>query len=370
MARRKGWLEGFLEPEVDRIERRSVEQFAAYRWNGTSLVQESVRDISPSGVYVITKERWQRGTLVTLTLQREGPLEMNADRRLDMLAKVARSGKDGVGLAFVLPKNDPASSQWEMLRSNLIEDWKPADMLSLVRSNEAISFLSQICPGGAEEIGQLLRGRLSNHKVAVAVDIVLKAHSLVAQEVATEGLHAETNLVVRILEDGSCTEEGWLKHFWGGLLATSCTAHGKDELSRALVGLFSQLTTFPVRLLVVICTRATKVLAESGVVFAKPLACKIDELTVTTGSRGQQVERDLQRLCELGLMEKQGAGSSAMLAANEVLIAPTSLGLQLFAHCNGQRGPLQQFYALASHEGQGHVHSLRTRSTQAIPINR
>jgi hypothetical protein len=368
MAKRKGWLENFLEPEVDRTERRSVEQFAAYRWNGATLVQEAVRDISPSGVYIVTKERWQRGTLVTLTLQREGPLEMNAERRLDMQAKVARSGKDGVGLAFVLPKDDPASRQWETLRANLIEDWKPQDMLSLVRATEAISFLSQICPEGAEEIGQLLRGRLSNHKVAVAIEIVLKAHSQIAQEVATEGLHAETSLVVRILEDGCCTEEGWLKHFWGGLLATSCTTDGKDDLSRALVGLFSQLTTFPVRLLVVICTRATKVLAESGIVFAKALACKIDELTITTGSRGQQVERDLQRLCELGLMEKQGAGASAMHSANEVLITPTSLGLQLFAHCNGERGPLQQFYAVDSHERP--AHSLRTRSAQPIPINR
>ena len=370
MARRKGWLEGFLAPEVDRTERRSVEQFAAYRWNGTSLVQESVRDISPSGVYVITKERWQRGALVTLTLQREGPLEMNADRRLDMQAKVARSGKDGVGLAFVLPKNDPISLQWETLRANLIEEWKPADMLSLVRSNEAISFLAQICPQGAEDIGQLLRGRLSNHKVAVVIEIVLQAHSLVAQQVAAEGLHAETSQVVRILEDGCCTEEGWLKHFWGGLLATSCTTNGTDESSRVLVGLFSQLTTFPIRLLVVICTRATKVLGEASLVIAKPLPCKVDELTVTTGSRGQQVERDLQRLCELGLLEKQGAGSSAMLAANEVLITPTSLGLQLFAHCNGQCGPLQQFYAVDSYEGQRHSHSLRTRSAQPIPINR
>jgi hypothetical protein len=372
MARRKGWLESFLEPEIDRTERRSVEQFAAYRWNGTSLVQEAVRDISPSGVYIVTEERWPRGTLVTLTLQREGPLEPNPERRLDMQAKVARSGKDGVGLAFVLPKKDAASLQWETLRSNLINDVKPEDMLTLVRTMEAVSFLSQICPGGAEQIGQLLRGRLSNHKVAVAIEIALKAHTLVVQELAIEGLRADPSLVVRILEDGSCTDEGWLKHFWGGLLATACTADGKDELSRDLVQMFSQLTTFPVRLLVVVCTRATKVLAESGAVLAKPLPCRVEELTSTIGSRGLQVERDLQRLCELGLIEKHGSNAPTMLASDEVFITPTSLGLQLFAYCNGQRGPLKQFYALESYGTEARTHSSvgRSRPAELIPINR
>ena len=123
MTRRKGWLESFLEPEAERAQRRTVEQFAAYRWNGTDVVQEAVRDVSPSGVYILTKDRWQPGTLVTLTLQREGPLEMNSERRIDVQAKVARCGS-GVGLAFVLPKNDPASRQWESLRTSLIAEAK------------------------------------------------------------------------------------------------------------------------------------------------------------------------------------------------------------------------------------------------------
>lgn len=371
MARRKNWLESFLEPEVDRAERKSVEQFAAYRWNGASLVQEAVKDISPSGVYILTKERWNPGTLVTLTLQREGPLEMDAERRIEVQAKVARCGQDGVGLAFVFAADDSASRQWESLRTNLIEDSKPEDMLSLVRISEAISFLSQICPGGAEEIGRLLRGRLSNHKVASAIEIALKAQSLLAAGPVAEGLHADISLVVRILEDGSCTEEGWLKHFWGGLFATSCTG-GHNEASRVFVELFSQLTTFPIRLLVVVCTRAAKVQDESGLVFAKPLACKIEELTATTGSRGVQVERDLQRLCELRLMEKHGAGSPTLLASDEVFLTPTTLGLQLFAHCNGHRGLLGEFYALDSHATPSVANHSRNglKPVTPIPINR
>lgn len=372
MTKRKGWLESFLEPEAERAQRRTVEQFAAYRWNGTGVVQEVVRDVSPSGVYILTKDRWQPGTIVTLTLQREGPLEMNSERRIDVRAKVARCGKDGVGLAFVLPKDDAASHQWESLRTSLIEEAKPEDMLTLVRLSEAVSMLSQICPAGAEEIGQLLRGRLSNHKVANAIEIALKAQSLLAAGPITEGLRAETHLVVRILENGSCTEEGWLKHFWGGLLATSCTTDGIGELSSVLVELFSQLTTYPVRILVVVCTRATKVLAESGLIFAKPLACNMEELMQTTGSRGLQIERDLRRLSDLGLIEKNGAGSPALLQSDEVFVTPTCLGLQLFAHCNGQKGSLREFYGLDSPGKQGTANQRRdsSRSSAPIPINR
>lgn len=354
MSRRKGWLESFLEPEVDRAERRSVEQFAAYRWNGNDVVQEAVKDVSTTGVYLFTGERWQPGSVLSLTLQRQGPLEMNSERRLDVRAKVVRCEENGVGLAFVFAKDDHAR-KWESLRESLIEASKPEDMRTLVRIIAAVSFLSQICPRGAEEIGRLLRGRLSNHKVVNALEIALKVQNLLTETPAPR-LRAEPQLVVRILEDGSCTDEAWLRHFWGGLLATSCTKDGMmDELSKVLVDLFSQLTTYPVRILVVVCTRATKVMAESGLIFAKPLPCRLEELMQTTGSRGLQIERDLARLCELGLIEKRGLNSPVMLPSDEILLTPTSLGLQLFAHCNGQRGSLQQFYALDSPPMQDRV---------------
>jgi hypothetical protein len=348
MAGRQGWLESFLNPNFSTAERRlserrPVEQFAAYRWSGSELKQEAVRNISSTGLYIVTEERWQPGTMVFLTLQREGPLEMSPERRIDVHAKVTRCGDDGMGLAFVL-QDDPDSRQWESLREGLIEQAKPQDMLSLVRMAGAVSFLSRICPRGSEEIGQLLRGRLSNHKLANAIAIALQAENLLTFEPLAEQLHAEPDLTVRILEDGSCTEEDWLKDFWGGLLATSCTRDEKDESSAAFVELFSQLTTYPVRLLTVVCTRATKVRGESGEVCAKPLACKKEELKVTTGSRGVQIDRDLERLRELGLIEKSGSNSSALLNSDEIQITPSALALQLFARCNGYRGLLQDAY--------------------------
>jgi len=241
------WLETFLEPVSGNTERRSAERqsadhFSAYRWNGSRLTEEPVKDVSSTGLYILTEERWQPNTLLSLTLQRQGPLEINPERRIDVLAKVVRCGEDGVGLSFVL-QDDPESRQWESLRENLIEEAKPEDMLSLVRLVEAVAFLSRICPGEAEKVRQLVLGRLNRHKLANAVAIALKAENLLADEPVTGRQPANPDLVVRILEDGSSTDEDWLKDFWGGLLATSCTVDANDQSSLIFVESFSKLTT-------------------------------------------------------------------------------------------------------------------------------
>jgi len=252
MTASNSWLETFLEPHSEKVDRRSAERqpvdnFSAYRWNGSGLAQEPVKDISSTGLFILTEERWRPGTMLTLTLQRQGPLEMSPERRIEVRAKVVRCGEDGVGLAFVL-KDDPESHQWVSLRESLIERAKPEDMLSLVRLVEAVAFLSRICPGEAEKVRQLVHDRLSNHQLANAVAIALKAESLLAVNPATNTQRASADLVVRIVEDGSCTGEDWLKDFWGGLLATSCAVDARDKSSLMFVEMFSKLATYLCRI--------------------------------------------------------------------------------------------------------------------------
>ena len=112
-------LETFLEPVSGKVERRSAERqsvdhFSAYRWNGSRLTEEPVKDVSSTGLYILTEERWQPNTLLSLSLQRQGPLETNPERRIEVQAKVVRCGEDGVGVSFVL-KDDTESRQWESL---------------------------------------------------------------------------------------------------------------------------------------------------------------------------------------------------------------------------------------------------------------
>ena len=340
-----GWLEKFVTPDNRRAERRVVEQFAAYRWSGSALEQDTVKDISATGVYILTKERWRLGTTVWLTLQKEGSVELDRTRRITTQARVVRCGADGVGLAFISAKDDPKSLRWESLLEGVIASTKPGDMLGFVRMVESFAFLSRLCPDGAAEIEEWVRARASNHKLANAVSIALKTENLfVLGPTTVDKGRVNPQVALRVLEFGSSTDEGWLHDFWAGLLFTSCSADGRDQSNLEFVELFSQLTLMPLRIFTVVCTRSTKVVSESGV-SAEPLACNLAELAATVGSRGAQTERDLDSLAGLRLIEKKTANTATLLTRDEALITPTSLGLELFALCNGHRGKLEEFYS-------------------------
>ena len=338
------WLAKLLVPETDRAERRDAGQFAAYYWYHSALRQDAVRDISSTGAFIVTKERWIPGTVISLTLQNPGPLETSRERRITTRARVVRWGDDGVGLAFV-PPDDPDARQWDGLVENLVELAKLNDMQGLVRLAEALAFLNRIC-SGATEVAELVRGRLGSHKLANAVGIALKAQDLMASDPAAANLRASPLIVVSILENGASVEEIWLRDHWAGLLVASCSVGGRDNSNEGYVELFSQLTSIPLRILTVAC-KAAKVRSESGLIAAEPLTCKIDELTSVTGAREMQVERDLERLIGLELIEKGNTDCRAPSPSGIVTITPTRLALQLFARCNGHRGAPQDFYAAA-----------------------
>ena len=151
------WIEKLLVPESDRADRRPAGSFAAYYWSDGALRQDAVRDISASGAYIYTNERWAVGTVVALTLQNPGPLEMSPERRITTRAKVVRSGDDGIGLTF-LAANDPESRLWESLVENVVSHAKLNDMVGLVRTAEALKFLCRICSSQSEEVAALIRG--------------------------------------------------------------------------------------------------------------------------------------------------------------------------------------------------------------------
>jgi hypothetical protein len=342
---KKNWLERLLTPDADRPERRPVENFAAYRWAGSEVKHEPVRDISSTGVYIHTEERWPVGMLLAFILQKEGPLDPLPERRITAHARVVRHGQHGVALSFVIPA-DTDAHKWKSALDAQLALTPPKDMLDLVRIAEAFAFLSRICPDGSEVIGELLRGRLSSNKVQNAINIIHGAESALALGPQTEKQRIHPVLLVRVLEVATATEEDWFQQLWGGLLVCSFSADGKDESNLKYIDLFSQMTSVPARIFTVVNAIASKYLTPSGTLAAKPLACKVQELTTAIGSRGVQLDRDLDRLAAIGLIERRGADSPTLLPTQEILVTPSTLGLELFARCNGHQGPARDFYTL------------------------
>jgi PilZ domain len=100
----KRWWKGLFSKDRRKSDRRKAPNLGVYYWTGAAPVQHEVRDISPTGVYVVTDERWYPGTIVKMTLQRTDGTEEIVEH-ISVESKAVRWGEDGVGLSFVMLDN-------------------------------------------------------------------------------------------------------------------------------------------------------------------------------------------------------------------------------------------------------------------------
>jgi hypothetical protein len=104
----KSWLESLSSREQRSAERQDPINLVAYYYDGGAPLAHDVLDISKSGLYLMTDERWYPGTVVRLTLQRVGIADNDPDRFISVNATVIRLGKDGVGLELLLRGKQPS----------------------------------------------------------------------------------------------------------------------------------------------------------------------------------------------------------------------------------------------------------------------
>ena len=101
----RNWLQRWWSPDPRKAPREEAPGLAAYYWNGAAPEAHGIRDISSSGLYLVTEERWYPGTLVLMTLQRTDSGEKIAERSIAVQSRAVRWGHDGVGLQFILPES-------------------------------------------------------------------------------------------------------------------------------------------------------------------------------------------------------------------------------------------------------------------------
>jgi|HubBroStandDraft_5_1064220.scaffolds.fasta_scaffold167976_2 hypothetical protein len=86
-------------------ERQPAPKLDAYYWTGGAPAAHGIRDISLTGLYLVTEERWYPGTLITMTLQKNDNTDEDSVSSIAVKSKAVRWGDDGVGLEFVLPES-------------------------------------------------------------------------------------------------------------------------------------------------------------------------------------------------------------------------------------------------------------------------
>ena len=336
---------GNSQHQPPRAERRSAPALSAYHWHGSSPYPTAVKDISSTGAYLVTDERWDTGAVISLSLQRSGPFEKSPQQRFSVQARAVRWGEDGVAVSFVLPEVADLRL-WQSPLKSAAEQTEPEDILREFRIAHAIGFLSRIASAVTREVRHLFHEGLSNIRLETAIDVVLTAEKMLESKVESERMRAYPKIVLRALEDGSWSDDDMVKRFWAGLLASSCTIDGEDQSNLPFIDLMSQLSPIHVRVLAGACTRAPKMITGPDRVTSRAIACSAADLMKISGSHDLiRIDRDLDHLAEIGLIAPREK-SSFFSPISEAKINPTSLGLELFARCNGHRGAPQGFYGL------------------------
>ena len=99
----KSWWQRLLSPDPPqprKAAREALPGLTAYFWTGGVPVAHDIQDVSPTGLYVVTEERWYPGTVIRMTLTDSS--ESTSERSITVSAQAVRWGNDGVGLRFVL----------------------------------------------------------------------------------------------------------------------------------------------------------------------------------------------------------------------------------------------------------------------------
>ena len=338
----RNWFDKTFPPELPRLprsERRAVAGLEAIHWTGSTPGLDIVRNISATGMYLVTRERWPQGDVNPIRLVYPELNDDDPDRQVTLQAKTVRWGEDGMGLNFVLPES---MDLWLWKTDGLIE---PEDILTEFRLARALSFFRRICPSATQELKLLFREGLSNLRTSSAIVIAHRAEAMLAAERDFDRLGAPEKVVMRVVHEGSWAEDATTQQLWAGVLATACTVMGDDESNLPYIDLLAELASIDGRIFTTACTKSQKVFASSGAVSAQPLICSPQELIEIAGAHDlMKIDRNIFQLSLLGLLEPR-VKSKYFNFEQEANLTPTALGLELFARCQGFRGAPHHFYA-------------------------
>jgi hypothetical protein len=100
------WLDGAPSGDKRRSQRLAEPSLLVYYWDGSVPEGRKIRDISHTGAYIVTPERWYVGTIVRLILQgyKTTPQPdggIMPSHSTSIPSRVVRHGPDGIGVEFI-----------------------------------------------------------------------------------------------------------------------------------------------------------------------------------------------------------------------------------------------------------------------------
>lgn len=324
-------------PERRKIIRLLLEGLEAYETKGDHR-RYDLRDICPTGFCLRTQGKWKPGQLVSLMVIKKGSDERNTLNRVRIRARVVRCDEDGVGFEFVLPKRTEFKP-WDRVKTKRSDETEAEFILRELRLAHALGFLRRLCPGAAEQVEHAFHERLSNKRIASAIEITLLAEDALARGGQIELACAHSDTVMRIIEGGSWIEEDWIRRLWAGMLVSSCTADGLDTSNQQFIDLLAKLTPLHLRILSFACVKAAEALAAGQPAKEFSLNCSAEELMEIADSHSfARIQQTVGHLATYGLFgDIKRPSYLTVTEKSKTRLSPTAMGLKMWARCNGQR---------------------------------
>jgi len=124
---------------------------------------------------------------------------------------------------------------------------------------------------------------------------------------------------------------------WAGLLVSSCSADGQDRSNLQFIDLLARLTPIHLRIFSFACRRGVEALASGQSEAALDLDSTSEELMEAADSHSfSRIQQTIGQLSSVGLFAESARPSYvAMSDRSKTRTTPTSLGLRMFARCNG-----------------------------------
>lgn len=324
-------------PERRKIIRLVLQGLQAYDANGESSQRYDVRDICPPGLFIRTSQPWRLGETLSLVLVKEGAAVSDYEHRVSIQARVVRCDDEGAAVAFVFPEGTEFQP-WQRAKTKRSDETEADFILRELRLARALGFLRRLCPWTADEVNHALLDRFSNKRVASAVEIVLKAEDILLKRGHVAQPFVASDLLIRILEGGSWIEEDWIRRMWAGLLVSSCSADGQDRSNLHFIDLLARLTPIHLRILDFVCHRGVEALAAGESEAALDLYSTAEELMEAADSHSfPRIQQTIGQLSSVGLLAETARPSYADVSdKTKTRTTPTTLGLKMYARCNGQ----------------------------------
>jgi len=330
---------------------------------GSEHKKVRIGNISPTGLYLLTEDRWQPGTAVVLTLGEKSVFEESSRLQVKLWTRCVRVDGSGAGLAFTHSHIDREKWLEAMSRApSLIAEKNPVQVFRYTR---ALSFLSHISPASESQILELVSGTLTRERTERVVELALHADDLLESQSHASKIDLAPDLVLRILSLAVEVEEAEIRDYWARLLAAFSLSGSQDHSNLAQMHLLSKLNLLHLRILSAAWLRLIQIglrtspssspasspisapISSTSSASSSPTSpdanfCTVKELEAITGvALAERIEWIVNDLHEFGLL---GGNTKPALCGRlaEVDLDLTILGQKFCEQFFGQPQPVRQ----------------------------